>query len=354
MQIESDVKLDFDDVLIRPKRSTVGSRADVILFRTFNTLNSKVEISGVPIIAANMDTTGTIQMAESLVKYNMFTALHKFYPVELLKDYFNNYNSRNSSFYTVGLAKEDVLKLKEIYLAKIPLTKICVDAANGYTQFFVERVSEIRQMYPHAVIMAGNVSTPEMVQEILIAGGADIVKIGIGPGKVCKTREVTGVGYYQLSAIIECADAAHGLGGLICADGGCHTPGNICKAFGAGADFVMLGSMLAGHDECEGEWEYSYEYPKDEKGVPQLTKCPTRNKVNLKFYGMSSREAMDKYYGGMADYRASEGTCIKVPYKGPVKNTVQQILGGLRSYCTYIGAAKLKDASKCTTFTKNK
>lgn len=202
--------------------------------------------------------------------------------------------------------------------------------ANGYTEFFQNKVKEIRESFPNAVIMAGNVATPEMVQELLISGAADIVKIGIGPGSVCNTRMVTGVGYPQLSAIIECADAAHGLNGLVCADGGCKNSGDVAKAFGGGADFVMLGGMFAGCDECEGQW-----------GSGRKT---------FKFYGMSSKEAQDKYNGGMSEYRASEGDCVTIPAKGPAKDTVQHILGGLRSACAYVGAGRLKDLSKCTTF----
>jgi GMP reductase len=194
-------------------------------------------------------------------------------------------------------------------------------------------VQRIRAAHPQLVIMAGNVVTGEMTEELLLSG-ADIVKVGIGPGSVCTTRKMTGVGYPQLSAVIECADAAHGLGGHICADGGCTTPGDVAKAFGAGADFVMLGGMFAGHDESGGE-------------------LVERNGEKFKrFYGMSSKTAMEKYAGGVAEYRAAEGKEVLVPYRGPVADTVQEILGGVRSACTYVGARRLKEFSKRTTFVR--
>lgn len=353
MRIEQEIKLDFDDVLIRPKRSEMGSRADVELSRTFKMLNSGVELTGIGIISSNMDTTGTIAMCEALSKFGMFTCLHKFYPEETLINFFNDNPTSQYAFYTLGITDENINKLK-VVSSLCNINKICLDIANGYTKFFVEKVRQVRKLFPKAVIMAGNVATPDMVQELLISGEADIIKVGIGPGKVCETRKVTGVGYYQLSAVIECADAAHGLGGHICSDGGCSTPGDICKAFGGGGDFVMLGGMFAGHDECEGEWEEEYAWEKQANGVPALGPSLPKRKTYLKFYGMSSKEAMDKYYGGIAPHRAAEGKCIKVPYKGPVKDTVQQILGGIRSACTYIGANKLKDFSKCTTFVRCK
>ena len=210
---------------------------------------------------------------------------------------------------------------------------MCIDVANGYTESFVSFVAKMRERYPHLVIMAGNVVTGEMTEELILSG-ADIVKVGIGPGSVCTTRKMTGVGYPQLSAIIECADAAHGLEGHICADGGCTTPGDIAKAFGGGADFVMLGGMLAGHDECGGET------------------VEREGQKFQRFYGMSSKAAMEKYAGGVAQYRAAEGKEVLVPYRGPVAATVQEILGGVRSACTYVGARRLRELSKRTTFVR--
>jgi GMP reductase len=331
MRIDNDLKLDFDDVLIRPKRSEAPSRSAIILEREHRFLNSGATWKGIPVVASNMDTVGTMAMAKALGP-EMMACLHKYYPEDKLVAFFNTYRGRTSAWFTIGIKDEEFEKLERVK-QKTEVCFVCVDAANGYTKFFVERVKRIREAFPDLTIMAGNVATPEMVQELLISGAADIVKIGIGSGSVCTTRTKAAVGYPQLSAIIECADAAHGLRGHVCADGGCRTAGDVVKAFAAGADFVMLGGMLAGHDECEGEWV-------EVNG----------KRVGMSFYGMSSRTAMDKYAGGRKDYRACEGTEVVVPYRGPVKETIQDITGGIRSACAYVGASRLKDLSKCTTF----
>jgi len=331
MRIEYDTKLDFKDVLIRPKRSVLKSRSDVSLEREFRFKYSDMKWVGVPIVAANMDHTGTFAMARVLSQHHLLTAMDKFLSVDEWKRVAaHEHKLFSSCFVSVGTADHDLEKLKEVMdIANVPM--ICLDVANGYAEHFVKRLEHLRSTYAKKIIMAGNVVTGEMVEELILSG-ADIVKIGIGPGSVCTTREKTGVGYPQLSAIIECADAAHGLGGQVCADGGCTSPGDVAKAFAAGADFVMLGGMFSGHDECLGEIV-------EEKG--QRFK---------RFYGMSSTEAMEKYHGSVAEYRASEGRSVNVPYRGPVKNTVLDILGGLRSACTYVGAHRLKELSKRTTF----
>jgi GMP reductase len=331
MRIEYDVKLDFKDVLIRPKRSVLQSRSEVSLEREFGFKHAGGKWKGVPIIAANMDHTGTFSVALALAESQMMTALGKFFSLEEWQDFAKKHPVVLSSCYvSIGISESDFDKLAQ--LAKlIDISFICLDAANGYTEKYVAFLSRLRQAYPDKVIMAGNVVTGEMVEELILSG-ADIVKIGIGPGSVCTTREKTGVGYPQLSAIIECADAAHGLGGHVCADGGCVTPGDVAKAFAAGADFVMLGGMLAGHDECSGEI------------------IEQNGKRFKRFYGMSSKEAMEKHHGSVAEYRASEGRSVNVPYRGPIKDTVQDILGGVRSTCTYVGAQRLKELSKRTTF----
>ncbi|XP_011886759.1 PREDICTED: GMP reductase 1 isoform X2 [Cercocebus atys] len=273
-RIDADLKLDFKDVLLRPKRSSLKSRAEVDLERTFTFRNSKQTYSGIPIIVANMDTVGTFEMAAVMSQHSMFTAIHKHYSLDDWKLFATN--------------------------------------------------------HPEC-LQAGNVVTGEMVEELILSG-ADIIKVGVGPGSVCTTRTKTGVGYPQLSAVIECADSAHGLQGHIISDGGCTCPGDVAKAFGAGADFVMLGGMFSGHTECAGE-------------------VIERNGRKLKlFYGMSSDTAMKKHAGGVAEYRASEGKTVEVPYKGDVENTILDILGGLRSTCTYVGAAKLKELSRRATF----
>ena len=334
MRIENDPKLDFKDVLIRPKRSTLGSRSDVDVNRAFRFLHTGTEWTGFPLIAANMDVTGTIPMARALKRFGAMVALHKHYPVEQLVDFFGTEDASNS-FYTLGMAESDHDKFKAVK-ARAPISKICIDVANGYTEAFLKTIERTRRENPEAVIMAGNVVTGDMTEALLLAG-ADIVKVGIGPGSVCTTRKMTGVGYPQLSAIIECADAAHGLKGQVCGDGGLTVPGDVAKAFGGGADFVMMGGMLSGHDECEGEVIF------EERGGEQVP-------VRMQFYGMSSDTAMKKYAGGVAKYRASEGKTVEVPYRGPVEDTMQEIMGGVRSMMTYIGAVKLKEVSKRTSF----
>jgi GMP reductase len=332
MRIEQDLKLDFKDVLIRPKRSTLTSRSEVDISRDFVFLHSQRKYHGIPIIAANMDATGTFQMARALARHTLSAAVHKHYGDAELLAFFAEDPAPPAVFYSMGITRPDYDKFVRIKkLAGDTIQHVCVDVANGYTKSFIGFIHKLRGAYPGITIMAGNVVTGEMTEE-LILDGVDIVKVGIGPGSVCTTRKMSGVGYPQLSAIIECADAAHGLHGLICADGGCTSPGDLAKAFGAGADFVMLGGMLAGHDECASDIV-------EVDGVRKM-----------RFHGMSSREAMEKYSGGVAAYRASEGKEVLLDYRGPVENTLQDILGGVRSACTYVGARKLKELSKRTTF----
>lgn len=333
MRIEYDVKLGFKDVMFRPKRSTLKSRSQVNLEREFTMMHTDTIWTGVPVMAANMDTVGTFEMAKVLSTQKVFTAVHKHYSLDEWNRFMNVAPKGISEYVAVssGTGMDDLDKVKKILDSHPELRFICIDVANGYSEHFVTFVEKARNMFRDKVIIAGNVVTGEMVEELLLSG-ADIIKVGIGPGSVCSTRVKTGVGYPQLSAIIECADAAHGLRGLIISDGGCTTPGDVAKAFGAGADFVMLGGMLSGHDECGGEI---------------TEKNGRKTKV---FYGMSSKTAMDKYVGGVADYRASEGLTVEVEYKGKVENTLLDILGGIRSTCTYVGASKLKELSKRTTF----
>lgn len=326
MRIEEDIKLDFKDVLIRPKRSTLSSRKEVNLNRTYKFKHSGYEWTGIPVMAANMDGVGTFQMAATLYEHGMFTCLVKSYNLE---DFVNKQQITfgNNCAVSTGTSDRDWTKLVQILNSFPELNFICIDVANGYSEHFGDFVSKVRDRFPKHTIIAGNVVTGDMTQELILRG-ADIVKVGIGPGSVCTTRIQTGVGYPQLSATIECADAAHGLGGHIIADGGCTCPGDVAKAFGAGADFVMLGGMLAGHDEGGG----------------------TVNDGKITFYGMSSDTAMEKHHGGVASYRSSEGRTVTIPYRGKVEDTVLDLLGGLRSTCTYVGAPSLKQLSKCTTF----
>jgi GMP reductase len=330
MRIEKEIKLDYKDVLIRPKRSTLRSRKEVDLNRTYRFRNSQNFWKGIPIMAANMDGVGTFNMAHKLSQLGLFTCITK---QNTPKDWFNQHSpeiSRDNIAISIGTNLAEYKKAKEI-IATNNLSWICIDIANGYSEHFVDFIRVVRKDYPRMNIIAGNVVTADMTQELILAG-ADIVKVGIGPGSVCTTRIQTGVGYPQLSAVIECADAAHGLDGHIIADGGCTCPGDVAKAFGAGADFVMLGGMFAGHAEGGGKL-----IEKD-------------NKEFIQFYGMSSDTAMNKHSGGVADYRSSEGRTVEILYKGNIEDTVKDLLGGIRSTCTYVGAPTLKQLSKCATF----
>ena len=370
MRIENEVLLDYSDVLIRPKRSTLGSRKDVDLNRKFKFVNyvpdfpdnaESVDYYGTPIMASNMDGVGTFEQADALADMNMFTCLVKTYSVEELVAYFNTGSDRfkrtSHVAVSVGITERDEKKFSDVY-AQIGenLKYVCIDVANGYSERFVDYVKRFRETYPNLVIIAGNVVTADQTQE-LILNGADIVKVGIGPGSVCTTRIQTGVGYPQLSAVIECADAAHGLGGHIIADGGCTCPGDVAKAFAGGADFVMLGGMLAGHDEGGGEVITKY-YETNERNyeISQGTAGGFEKVIETKkfvqFYGMSSDAANTKHFGGLKDYRSSEGREVLVPYRGAIASTVQNILGGIRSTCTYVGAKELKQLTKCTTFVR--
>ena len=365
MRLDNDIKLDYKDVLIRPKRSTLKSRKQVQLERRFTFRNfvpdfpdniEDYHYRGIPIMAANMDGVGTFEMADKLAEGGIFTCLVKTYSVEALVEYFNsNIPERtNNVAMSIGTSDDDFHKLVDVQAEVCDQLKyVCMDIANGYSNHFAQHVRKVREAFPHLVIIAGNVVTGEMTEELILAG-ADIVKVGIGPGSVCTTRIQTGVGYPQLSAVIECADAAHGLGGHIIADGGCTSSGDVAKAFAGGADFVMLGGMLAGHDEGGGEVITKY-YQTNEiirEDVGDQTKETRRveEKQFVQFYGMSSESANDKHFGGLKDYRSSEGRTVLAPYRGSVKITIQEILGGIRSTCTYAGAIKLKQLSKCTTF----
>jgi len=330
MKIIDDVKLDFKDVLIRPKRSTFGSRSEVDLERELIFRHSGKKWKGIPIVSSNMDTTGTFEVYRVLSGYHMITCFHKFYSVE---DYPLDLDP-NYYMISIGTRDGDLEKLDSLVKKLNPMF-VCIDVANGYSEKFLECVKLIRSKYPQLTLVAGNVVSNEMVEELAINCGVDIIKVGMGSGASCITRIQTGVGYPQLSAVIECSDASHGIGCHIMSDGGITCAGDVAKAFGGGADFVMVGSMFAGHDESGGGAVF------EEDG----------KKYKL-FYGMSSDTAMNKYHGGIAHYRSSEGKTVKLPYKGPIEGTVLSVLGGLRSTCTYIGSKRLKDIPKCTTFMK--
>jgi len=365
MRIESELKMDYSDVLIRPKRSTLGSRKEVELERRFTFRNydpafehenwKDYHYQGIPIMAANMDGVGTMAVAEHLANLGLFTCLVKTYTEEALVEFFDNGpdHLKDHVAVSIGISDADLIHFQAVYdRLHTDIKYVCIDVANGYSERFVDFVKEFRNEFPHVVIIAGNVVTGEMTEE-LILNGADIVKVGIGPGSACTTRIQTGVGYPQLSAVIECADAAHGLGGQIIADGGCTAPGDVAKAFAAGADFVMLGGMLAGTNQGGGE-VITKIYETDEVTTTDdgFYEPVYNEKQFVQFYGMSSKSANDKHFGGLKDYRSSEGRTVLVDYKGDIQPVVQNILGGLRSACTYAGADKLKNLSKCTTFVK--
>jgi GMP reductase len=335
MKIEEDVKLDYNDVLIRPKRTVLSSRSEVNLERTIRFPISGQTWTGVPIIAANMDTIGTYNIYKILSKYKIITAFHKFYDLEAYQLMYNDKHELDPNYFMVstGISDKDFNKLKTI-LDNINVKFICIDVANGYMEKLVSFCKKVRDHFPDKIIVAGNVVTREITEELILQGKVDIVKVGIGPGSACLTRTQTGVGMPQLSAINECADAAHGVNGFIIGDGGITCPGDVSKGFGAGGDFIMIGGQFAGHDENPGEII-------EENGVKYK-----------EFYGMSSETAMNVHYGKMDKYRSSEGRSLKIKYKGPLEKTVENYLGGIRSTCTYINAAEIKNIPKCCTFVK--
>ncbi|NDB64702.1 MAG: GMP reductase [Euryarchaeota archaeon] len=336
MRIEQDMKLDFKDVLFKPKRSVITSRKDVDLHRTFRFLHSGNTWTGVPIMSSNMDGVGTFEMAKALQEFKMITVLGKHYTVDDWKQAIGSGVKMEYLSICTGTGAiwdkdaKDYATMKAVLEMYPDIPFICVDVANGYPENYADFIARMRDEYPDKTIIAGNVITGEMTEALLLKG-ADIIKCGIGPGSVCTTRLMTGVGVPQLSGIIECADAANGIGGHIIGDGGCVYPGDVAKAFGAGAHFVMLGGMLAGHKEG-GAYN-------EESGT-------------VEFYGMSSNAAMARHGARKDGYRGAEGKVVSLPYKGEVKDTVIEILGGVGSAATYIGAQRIKDMPKCTTFVR--
>jgi GMP reductase len=353
MRIFDGLKLSFDDVMIVPSRSEINSRADVELKRVFRTKHSFLEFECFPIIASNLSVLGVFPIASKLSELSCFTALHKFHNAD---DHINFSNQNNNfyNFYTIGIKDADLEKFE--YIQRVLNTAgrcysfLMIDAPNGYISKFADFCKKARDKYPGMVIAAGNVATPDLVEHLINDCGVDIVKCSIGTGGLCETTEVTGVGYPNFSVYAECSNAAHGVGGLIIADGGHKTIGDIAKSFAAGSDFVMLGSMLAGASECEGEWDNRTDTYYITHGFDNFNRNVYPTKRKLKIYGMSSDTALNKFYGGVENHRTSEGKTKYVDDKGPVANIIQQIQGGLRSTCTYIGASRLKDLSKRATF----
>ena len=358
-KIINETKLDFDDVLIVPQRSTLTSRSEIQLERTFQFYHSSRTWIGIPIICANMSFC-SFDMAKELANYKMISCLHKYHTVEELYKYFIDYPSNlDYTFVSIGYKKSDLNHLLELKnkLGKQP--NICIDVPNGHMDVFVKYCKKVRDNFPESIIIAGNVTNTSSTQELLIYGGVDIIKVGIGGGSACTTRFLTGCGIPQLSACLDNSYTAHGLQngpkklGLICSDGGHKTAGDVSKALCAGADFVMLGGYFAGTEPCDGEWEYEWKMrsggwqPID----PQYPDVEKR-KVKFSYYGMSTHHAQQLYEDVVKDYRASEGTKITVKYKGALDKTIQELLGGIRSCCCYIGASNIKHMSKCSQFCK--
>jgi len=331
MHIEESVKLDFSDVLIRPKRSTLESRKDVDLNRTL-VLPYGQEIRCVPVMNSNMGTCGTFEIARILTDHNCLATVHKYHTKEHWVKFGNSITNLHNVFFPVGMNNEDLDFLEEVNVELGQrIRMVMVDVANGYTQKFIDHVSRIRERFPEFTIAAGNVVTADLTEALIIAG-ADIIKVNIGAGSMCTSRLKAGVGYPQLSAVIECADAAHGVGGHVISDGGCSQVGDFSKALGGGADIVMSGSFFAGCDESDTEIieDFGEKY------------C-----IN---YGMSSRTAQDRFNGGLKSYRSSEGRTARIPYVGSAEDVLADILGGIRSTCTYVGAKTIKELPKRTTF----
>lgn len=340
MKIIQQTMLDFHNVLIMPKITTLTSRSQVDLTRKFIFPNSKNTWTGIPVISSNMDTTGTFEVYNALKQHNILTAFHKHYSLDDYKMAILKYRKEDAEFLrddnfmiSTGISEKDYRKLVDV-LSIVNAKWICIDVANGYMKALIEFCKKVRETYPDKIIVAGNVVSREMVEQLIINGGVDVVKVGIGSGAACLTRKKAGVGMPQLSAVMDCGDAAHGLNGFIISDGGITCPGDMAKAFGGGSDFVMCGGVFSGHDENPGE----------------VIQDDVTNKKYKMFYGMSSKLAMEKHYGKMSDYRSSEGRVVKVPYKGSIHDTIKDYLGGVRSCCTYINAKNIKYMPKCTTF----
>ena len=335
MRLDNEIKLDYKDVLLKPKRSTLSSRRDVEMTRSFTFRNSGETYECCPIIASNMDGVGTFSMAKVIQEYKMMTTITKTTTIDQWKKAVGEGIKLKYLSVCTGTGKlwdddaEDYATMQKVLKSYPDVKFITIDVANGYHTNFSDFVGAVREEYPDKTIIAGNVVTAEMTEELIIQG-ADVVKVGIGPGSVCTTRTMAGVGVPQFSAVVECADAANGVGGHIVADGGCNVPGDVAKAFGGGAHFVMLGGMLAGHNESEVQ-------SKDGK---------------REFYGMSSDRAREVHGKRKDGYRGNEGRSIILPDRGPVKETIEDLLGGVRSSCTYIGARRLKDIPKCASFVR--
>ena len=358
MQIIDEVQLDFSDVLIKPRRSSLESRSLVNITRDYYFNHSQKTTVGTGIMQSNMGTIGTFEVSRKMLANGLFACLHKHHNIEDLIKFYGSLNDDeyDRCFLSIGLRDKGVEKLEALYKEFDSVPPICIDVPNAYIPSVKNLVVKMRKTYPLSVIMVGNVVTGDITEDFILSG-ADIVKVGIGNGAQCLTRKQTGCGRPQFSAIVECADAAHQVGGKICSDGGITCPGDIGKAFGAGADFVMIGSLFAGTDEAEGEIVTKY-YHNGEYNKIDIDKIAYRFEPHIiekkfkQFYGMSSTLAQEKFGNGKPSYRASEGRVTLVPYAGPIDEVIEEFLGGLRSTMTYVGAKRLKDIPKQSVFYK--
>jgi GMP reductase len=364
-KIINELKLDFDDVLIVPQRSTLNSRSEILVDRTFHFYHSPRIWTGIPIICANMSFT-SFEMAKALARHKMIACLHKYHSLNDLIQYFKNLTQLDYTFISIGYKKSDLNHLLKFKEETGLQPNICIDVPNGHMDAFVKYCKKVRDSFPESIILAGNVTNTSSTQELLIYGGVDIVKIGIGGGSACTTRFMTGCGLPQLSCCLENTYVAHGLQngnkklGLVCSDGGHKSVGDVCKALCAGSDFVMLGGYFAGTDECDGEWEYEYRRAIISNNGEVLQewwqplnpgdKEEIKRKTQFTYYGMSTHHAQQVFEENQKSYRASEGTKIKVKYKGPIEKVIQELLGGIRSCCCYIGSDSVKYMSKCSQF----
>jgi GMP reductase len=355
-KIINELKLDFDDVLIVPQRSILTSRSDIDIKKRFKFYHSSREWYGTPIMCANM-SFASLSLASKLAHSQMICCLHKYYTIDSLIEYFTkNPNNIPYVWVSIGYKKSDLSKLIELKNKTNIQPNICIDVPNGHMDVFVQYTKKVRDNFPESIIMAGNITHSSSTQELIIYGGVDIVKIGIGGGSACTTRFITGCGIPQLSTCLDNAYVAHGIDngtkklGLICSDGGHKNVGDVCKALCAGSDFVMLGGYFAGCEEADGEWEYEYKSRLNTWQPNDPGYSTEKRKTKFTYYGMSTHHAQHLFEDGKKHYRASEGTKIHTKAKGPVDNLIQELLGGIRSCCCYIGANSIKHMSKCSQF----
>lgn len=360
MQIVDSVQLDFSDVLIKPRRSSIDSRSKVNISRDYKFKWCPIPITGTGIMQSNMGTIGNFEVSRKMLNNGLFACLHKHHPLEDLLSFYKELFSYGDGIWrrcllSIGLRDNGIEKLRTINKELGVQIGIKFDVPNGYIPQVKERVIELRKEFPEMFIMVGNVVTGDITEDLILSG-ADCVAVGIGNGAQCLTRRQTGCGRPQFSALVECSDAAHQVGGMVCCDGGITCPGDLGKAFGAGSDFIMIGSLFAGTDEADGEiitkWINNGEYDRFLYDIGYKFEPHLEEKKFKQFYGMSSTLAQEKFGNGKPSYRASEGRVTLMPYVGSIDGVIEELLGGLRSTMTYIGAKNLKDIPKQSVFFK--